>query len=416
MKNIKRSFTAFLTLFALVTAMSNIAVASSSIKEKESIDEKTQALITETIVSFFENIYCLDNYKDTDLSYLFLDKDSKYIEYYNDKSILYFGVPQVYGDEYAYVDVKIELDSCKITEEEKDMYSADVFVHIYAVEAIDIERTSQEILPYSFKLTNVDNEFKLVEVTSDDHLDSTLRVRSASEQLAYLKDKLNNPVPNPTIDACEKMYMQAEEKAAILRSTITYDRDDAVEYAETYWQNYNSSFGSYGGDCQNFASQCVWKGYGGTNIPTAYPPSVVYNPMVLNYNGTSARNWYQGSVSGNGWVSWTNPYSFFNYINNSSTSVRGPMGWIYDRESDCLKYAMPGDVILVYWDYLVQSPDEPDHAYIVIDTDNAYGYNNVSTIIAAAHTNNCTNYRLSNLLYSEDKFALIRIASWQSGN
>ena len=81
---------------------------------------------------------------------------------------------------------------------------------------------------------------------------------------------------------------------------------------------------------------------------------------------------------------------------------------------------MPGDIIHVYWKDEIDYPtDLPDHAYVVVSTENPYGYNDLSTIIVAAHTTDHDNYSLNTLSYlgySEDEFALIRIASWQSGS
>ena len=60
-----------------------------------------------------------------------------------------------------------------------------------------------------------------------------------------------------------------------------------------------------------------------------------------------------------------------------------------------------------------------DSDYVVVSTENPYGYNDLSTIIVAAHTTDYDNYSLNALSYvgySEDEFALIRIASWQSGS
>ena len=45
--------------------------------------------------------------------------------------------------------------------------------------------------------------------------------------------------------------------------SLTYDRGAAVNYARTYCQNYNWNYydyGSQGGDCANFVSQCMIAG------------------------------------------------------------------------------------------------------------------------------------------------------------
>ena len=238
----------------------------------------------------------------------------------------------------------------------------------------------------------------------------------------YLTEKyvLTQTATDEEMDRLEAYNMYQDKMRILTRSATAYNRTDAVNYAISYAYNYNTNFGSYSADCQNFASQCVWCGYGGTIVPPT--ASAATTPMVYNYNSSHTRDWYHeknGSYS-DASPSWKFTSKFMEYILNSSTYVRGPMGWVYDRTSICLKYAMPGDIIHVYWKNEIDYPtDLPDHAYVVVSTENPYGYNDLSTIIVAAHTTDHDNYSLntlSNAGYSEDEFALIRIASWQSGS
>ena len=279
-------------------------------------------------------------------------------------------------------------------------------IGVIASDVSDAKSTEDE------RVSNVINSF----FTCVYGLDSNY---TAEQRLQYLKEKYLTTQTDidSEMDQIEAENMVFDSSMVSNRSSITYDRTTAVNYATTYYSSYNSSFGSFSGDCQNFASQCVWAGYGGTNVPAL--ASSATSPMVYYYNSSNARDWFhaKGVNSVSTTLSWTSASNFMAYIANSSTSVRGPMGWIYDRTNVCLKYAMPGDIIQVYWENGIDYPsDLPDHAYIVVSVDNAYGYNNVSTIKVAAHTTNCYNYSLSSLGYSENEFALIRIASWQSGS
>lgn len=71
--------------------------------------------------------------------------------------------------------------------------------------------------------------------------------------------------------------------------TITYDRKKAVDYANKWTSegtgnngsSYNSTQFKYfkeGNDCQNYVSQCIWAGFGGTTSEpvdgTPYPPLI----------------------------------------------------------------------------------------------------------------------------------------------
>src|SRR5690625_5397087 len=43
-------------------------------------------------------------------------------------------------------------------------------------------------------------------------------------------------------------------------SSSTYNREAVVQYAEKWWNSYNSAFPIFEVDCTNFVSQCVYAG------------------------------------------------------------------------------------------------------------------------------------------------------------
>lgn len=102
---------------------------------------------------------------------------------------------------------------------------------------------------------------------------------------------------------------------------IDYNRADAVSYAEMWARSRNPkyySFSGIGGNCTNFASQCVFAGCG-----------------VMNY--TPVYGWYYIDAE-NRTPSWTGVEYFYDFmINNMS---QGP----YAADTEIQK-AMPGDVI-----------------------------------------------------------------------
>ncbi|MFM1653814.1 amidase domain-containing protein [Brevibacillus sp. B_LB10_24] len=74
-----------------------------------------------------------------------------------------------------------------------------------------------------------------------------------------------------------------------------YDREQAVAYAETYWDSYNPAFKVFvDDDCTNFISQCLYAG----GIP-----------MV--YGGRSQGWWYRGGSSPDWSYSWTVAHSLY---------------------------------------------------------------------------------------------------------
>ena len=100
-----------------------------------------------------------------------------------------------------------------------------------------------------------------------------------------------------------------------------YDRAAAVDYALTWAFRRNPAsydFSEIGGDCTNFASQCVYAGAG-----------------VMNY--TPDVGWYYINVN-NRSPSWTGASFFYNFM-TTNTGV-GPFG-----EEEPLERLLPGDII-----------------------------------------------------------------------
>jgi hypothetical protein len=103
--------------------------------------------------------------------------------------------------------------------------------------------------------------------------------------------------------------------------TFPYNRDAAVSYAKMWALSRNPAyydFSSLGGDCTNFASQCIYAGAG-----------------VMNYTPTFG--WYYISPA-NRTASWTGVQFLYNFlINNESV---GPYAKEVSEEE-----ALPGDII-----------------------------------------------------------------------
>lgn len=91
-----------------------------------------------------------------------------------------------------------------------------------------------------------------------------------------------------------------------------YDRQAAVEYAEKWAYGRNPDYYSYnnlGGDCTNFASQCVFAGSG-----------------VMNYTPTFG--WYYVSTN-NRTASWTGVEYFYDFLTGNAKGIgdgAGPFG------------------------------------------------------------------------------------------
>ncbi|MBE6606411.1 MAG: amidase [Ruminococcaceae bacterium] len=102
---------------------------------------------------------------------------------------------------------------------------------------------------------------------------------------------------------------------------IEYDRNAVLEYAGRWANSRNPEFYDFsgiGGDCTNFASQCVYAG-----------------APIMNY--TPDLGWYYISVNDRS-PSWTGASFFYNFMVNNTGP--GPFG-----EEIPLRLALPGDII-----------------------------------------------------------------------
>lgn len=150
---------------------------------------------------------------------------------------------------------------------------------------------------------------------------------------------------------------------------IEYQRDKAVEYAEEWALTRNPmyyDFEGIGGNCTNFASQCVYAGGG-----------------VMNY--TPTYGWYYIN-SGNRSPSWTGVEYFYRFmIDNQSV---GP----YADETE-VRLAEPGDILQLgdnrgnYYHSLVVLRNTGDEIYIAANTNDAlyrplssYSFSNIRCI------------------------------------
>ena len=157
-------------------------------------------------------------------------------------------------------------------------------------------------------------------------------------------------------------------KAGIVLAQKPYDRKKALAYAHQWAYAYNSlyyNFAEIGGDCTNFASQCLYAGSG-----------------VMNY--THLFGWYYRSLNDRA-PAWTGVAPFFQFLTRNESSV-GPYG--HQTTIDRLE---PGDFIQLKF-----STADYGHTLIVTQI----GFPTIpSNILIAAHSDNADNRPLSSYYY-----------------
>ena len=155
-----------------------------------------------------------------------------------------------------------------------------------------------------------------------------------------------------------------------------YERDKAVAYAHKWAFGRNPAyydFENIGGDCTNFASQCIHAGGGAMNFTPTF-------------------GWYYVNASRRA-PAWTGVIYLWNFLTRQGESV-GPKG-----KACGLSELEPGDIIQLSFDGATYQ-----HSPVVVST----GWPvTPDTILVAAHTEDADNRPLST--YSWEKMRCLHI-------
>ena len=158
-----------------------------------------------------------------------------------------------------------------------------------------------------------------------------------------------------------------------MRIAANYDRNAVVLYAHQWAYGRNPAFYDYehlGGDCTNFASQCVFAGSG-----------------VMNFTPTFG--WYYIDSNQKA-PAWTGVPYFYNFLTRQGRSV-GPMG----RDST-MEEIRPGDIIQLSF-----SGEAFQHSPVVVSVGDPITPEN---ILVAAHSYDADNRPLATYEYRDIRF------------
>ncbi len=155
--------------------------------------------------------------------------------------------------------------------------------------------------------------------------------------------------------------------------TVPYNRLAAVLYAHRWAYGRNPKFYDYedlGGDCTNFASQCIYAGSG-----------------IMNFTPTFG--WYYIDANQKA-PAWTGVEYLWNFLTREETSV-GPKGEPCD-----LKDLRPGDLIQLSF-----RGDTFQHTPVVVAAPRPV---TPATLLVAAHSFDADNRPLATYEYQEARF------------
>lgn len=151
-----------------------------------------------------------------------------------------------------------------------------------------------------------------------------------------------------------------------------YDRRAVVAYAHMWAYGRNPAFYDYeklGGDCTNFASQCVYAGSGTMNFTPTF-------------------GWYYID-SNNKSPAWTGVPYFYNFMTRSAETI-GPVA-----VESSIDQILPGDVVQLSF-----REQEWNHTPVVVNVTSP----EPSGILVAAHSYDADNRPLSSYQYRDIRY------------
>lgn len=154
---------------------------------------------------------------------------------------------------------------------------------------------------------------------------------------------------------------------------LPYDSAAAVRYAHKWAYGRNPRFYDYesiGGDCTNFASQCIYAG-----------------SLVMNFTPTFG--WYYRTANDKA-PAWTGVEYLYNFLTRTEPSV-GPFA--YETALDRLR---PGDIVQLSFD-----GSDWQHSPVVVAADRARSF---ADVLVAAHSYDADNRPLSTYEFSAARF------------
>ena len=288
---------------------------------------------------------------------------------------------EITEDNLVFDDFKTEVDGNNAVAEVVESYT------YYITDGFDDESFRRR--KYTFTLNKEAGIWRIADVITDDPNETCgftyepINVSKAVKEACCFDDLFEKEVFNESVETIEMDVTRSN------LYTWTYYSADAIDYAEKHYADgFNNAIFAYfpDGNCQNFASQCVWVGLGGdySNDQSTDLPAVSTSRV-----GTNAANvWCCGQYSTRysnhsyNWA-WDNVKGFAKLIGiNNPAGMEGPSGVM--SYTNAIKNAEKGNVL--YYSDGVASLDSLAHAMFITDTSGTAGARTKSNIKIAANT------------------------------
>lgn len=225
---------------------------------------------------------------------------------------------------------------------------------LYVVESISFhypelpDKLSEAINYYNVELVRVDGRWLVAGITSEgDDFDEAYKgtgftaanaeacFAAAAERAAENEMDVNELAEEYGFTVEDEAEVQAADNSVY----YDYDPDNATAYAYTYVTGiygkyditdsskgkpfYNDNFLAHSADCQNFASQCVWAGFNGSNSKNQIyvPETDTYSPIMDCGGDYKWRGTIPGySIYSPAWTVTNGSTGFAQYVENEMAS------------------------------------------------------------------------------------------------
>ncbi|WP_078552435.1 amidase domain-containing protein [Bacillus alkalicellulosilyticus] len=194
----------------------------------------------------------------------------------------------------------------------------------------------------------------LIKLPKHFYLEETIEKRRADFKNGKLiKDRAILPEP----EKIEETSMDRVWTKDVSNERFTYNRQEAVKYAERWWNDYNPKYKKFNDNCTNYISQCVRAG----GVP------------MTGYPNRSKGWWFRND---NWSYSWSVAHAFRWQLSGATTGLRG-------QEMSDATALRPGDVIC----YDFNGDGRWQHTTIVVAKDE-----NGEPLVNAQSTNSRMRY------------------------
>lgn len=176
------------------------------------------------------------------------------------------------------------------------------------------------------------NDNKITDVQKNDWFEAAYKNSGKTKEIIFAeltKEFINNMEPDVSSLKEKDIFSNAETQNV---QYMMYDVNNAVNYALTYSGDseafYNQNFDSYkgkGGDCMNFASQAIFAGLGGNNVPDILETGKMFNNYDLD------DEWGTWQVNKGPWLG---VVAFQNYVTDQTPKENGLISQVWRIEAD----------------------------------------------------------------------------------